>query len=43
MCYLSDQDGAERNLNKMLVDANHAVIEDFKNNELNPGSWWSNS
>ena len=37
VCYL--QDG--RNFNKMLVDAGHAVIKDFKNNEFDPGSWWS--
>jgi micrococcal nuclease len=37
VCYL--QDG--RNFNKMLVDAGHAVIKDFKNNEFDPGSWWT--
>ncbi|MCK9570546.1 thermonuclease family protein [Candidatus Pacearchaeota archaeon] len=37
VCYL--QDG--RNFNKMLVDAGHAVIKDFKNNEFNPKSWWT--
>jgi len=37
VCYL--QDG--RNFNKMLVDAGHAVIKDFKNNEFDPGSWWN--
>ena len=37
VCYL--QDG--RNFNKMLVDAGHAVIKDFKSNEFDPGSWWS--
>ena len=34
VCYL--QDG--RNFNKMLVDAGHAVIKDFKNNEFDPKS-----
>jgi micrococcal nuclease len=37
VCYLQD----DRNFNKMLVDAGHAVIKDFKNNEFDPGSWWS--
>ena len=37
VCYL--QDG--RNFNKMLVDAGHAVIKDFKNNEFDPYSWWT--
>lgn len=37
VCYL--QDG--RNFNKMLVDAGHAEIKDFKNNEFNPKSWWN--
>jgi len=37
VCYL--QDG--RNFNKMLVDAGHAVIKDFKNNEFDPYSWWN--
>jgi micrococcal nuclease len=36
VCYL---DG--KNFNKQLVDAGHAVIQDFKNNEFDPGSWWS--
>ena len=37
VCYL--QDG--RNFNKMLVDAGHAEIKDFTNNEFDPQSWWS--
>jgi micrococcal nuclease len=37
VCYLRDG----RNFNKMLVDAGHAMIKDFKNNEFDPGSWWS--
>ena len=37
ICYL--QDG--RNFNKMLVEAGHAVIKDFKNNEFDPWSWWN--
>ncbi len=38
--YLSENNQPGRNFNKMLVDAGHAVIEDFKNNEFDPGSWW---
>ena len=37
VCYLPDG----RNFNKMLVDAGHAVIKDFKNNEFDPWSWWN--
>ena len=43
VCYLSDQGKPGRNFNKMLVDAGQAKIEDFKNNEFNPGSWWAGS
>jgi endonuclease YncB( thermonuclease family) len=43
VCYLSDQGKPGRNLNKMLVDSGHARIEDFKNNEFDPGSWWVSS
>jgi len=43
VCYLGDQGRPGRNFNKMLVDSGHAVIEDFKNNEFDPGSWWANS
>ena len=39
--YLAEDGRPGRNFNKMLVDAGHAVIEDFKNNEFDPGSWWS--
>jgi len=35
VCYL---DG--KNFNKQLVDAGHAKIKDFKNNEFDPKSWW---
>lgn len=41
VCYLSDNGKPGRNFNKMLVDAGHAVIEDFKNNEFDPLSWWA--
>jgi micrococcal nuclease len=36
VCFL---DG--KNFNKQLVNAGHAVIKDFKNNEFDPQSWWS--
>jgi micrococcal nuclease len=39
--YLSEDGKPGRNFNKMLVDADYAMIEDFKNNEFDPGSWWS--
>ena len=35
--YLSENNQPGRNFNKMLVDAGHAVIEDFKNSEFDPG------
>jgi len=38
--YLSEDGKPGRNFNKMLVDADHAVVEDYKNNEFDPGSWW---
>ena len=38
--YLSDNSTPGRNFNKMLVDSGHARIDDFKNNEFDPGSWW---
>ena len=39
--YLAEDGRPGRNFNKQLVDSGHAVIEDFKNNEFDPGSWWS--
>jgi micrococcal nuclease len=39
--YLAEDGQPGRNFNKMLVDSGHAVIEDFKNNEFDPGGWWS--
>lgn len=39
--YLNENNQPGRNFNKMLVDAGHAVIEDFKNNEFDPGSWYN--
>ena len=38
--YLSEDGRPGRNFNKQLVDSGHAVIEDFRNNEFDPGSWW---
>lgn len=38
--YLSKDGKPGRNFNRMLVDAGHAVIEDFANNEFYPQSWW---
>ena len=37
--YLAEEGRPGQNFNKQLVDAGHAVIEDFKNNEFDPGSW----
>ena len=39
--YLSEDGKPGGNFNKQLVDSGHAVIEDFKNNEFDPWSWWS--
>jgi endonuclease YncB( thermonuclease family) len=36
VCYL---DG--KNFNKQLVDAGHAKVKDYPNNEFNPKSWWN--
>jgi micrococcal nuclease len=41
VAYLSEDGKPGSNFNKMLVDAGHAEIKDFKNNEFDPGSWWS--
>jgi endonuclease YncB( thermonuclease family) len=44
--HLVNPDGSlnlTRNFNRMLVDSGHAVIEDFKNNEFDPKSWWSDN
>ena len=38
--YLSEDGKPRRNFNKMLVDSGYAKIDDFKNNEFDPGSWW---
>jgi endonuclease YncB( thermonuclease family) len=39
--YIVTPNGDLRNFNRMLVDAGHAKIEDYKNNEFDPNSWWS--
>lgn len=41
VAYLSEDGKPGRNFNKQLVDAGHAVIKDFRNNEFDPSSWWS--
>jgi len=41
VAYLSEDGVPGRNFNKMLVDACHAEIKDFENNEFDPWSWWS--
>lgn len=30
-----------QNFNKMIVDAGHAVVDDYTNNEFNPEDWWA--
>ena len=40
VAYLSEGGVPGRNFNKMLVDAGHAEIKDFENNEFDPWSWW---
>jgi len=41
VCYLSKDGKPDKNFNKQLVDAGHAQIKDFKNNEFDPQSWWN--
>ena len=41
VAYLSEDGVPGRNFNKMLVDAGHADIKDFENDEFNPETWWS--
>ena len=38
--YLNGSINLSRTSNRMLVDSGNAVIEDFKNNEFDPASWW---
>jgi len=41
--YLEDLDGtinATHPFNRLLVDAGHAVVKDFTNNEFDPAMWW---
>jgi len=37
VCYLEDG----RNFNRMLIDSGHAAKKDFRNNEFDPESWYS--
>jgi micrococcal nuclease len=41
VCYLNKDGKPDKNFNKQLVDAGHAVIKDFKNNEFDPKNWWN--
>ena len=41
LAYLSEDGKPGRNFNEQLVEMGHAVIEDFKNNEFDPISWWN--
>jgi micrococcal nuclease len=41
--YLEDPDGSINTthpFNRLLVDAGHAVVKDFTNNEFDPVTWW---
>ncbi|MDD1751893.1 MAG: thermonuclease family protein, partial [Methanotrichaceae archaeon] len=38
--YLVTPSGELRNFNHMLVDAGHAKIDDYEDNEFDPYSWW---
>ena len=39
VCYLSKDSKPDKNFNKQLIDAGHAQMKDFKNNEFDPQSW----
>ncbi|MDD3566215.1 MAG: thermonuclease family protein [Methanothrix sp.] len=42
--YLEDPDGSINTthpFNRLLVDAGHAIVKDFTNNEFDPAAWWS--
>jgi len=39
--YLAEDGKPGRNFNKMLVDSDHAEIDDYPNNEFDPLSWWN--
>jgi len=41
VAYLAKDGKPGRNFNRQLVDAGNAIVEDFKNNEFDPGSWWN--
>jgi len=41
--YLEDLDGTINTthpFNRLLVDAGHAIVKDFTNNEFDPATWW---
>ncbi|MDF0591738.1 thermonuclease family protein [Candidatus Methanocrinis natronophilus] len=41
--YLEDPDGTINTthpFNRLLVDAGHAIVKDFTNNEFDPAAWW---
>ena len=42
--YLEDLNGSINTthpFNRLLVDAGHAVVKDFTNNEFDPAAWWA--
>ncbi len=42
--YLAGSDSSLReNVNRMLVDSGHAIVEDAKDNEFNPANWWASA
>ena len=44
--YLEDLDGTINTthpFNRLLVDAVHAIVKDFTNNEFDPAAWWGNA
>ena len=44
--YLEDLDGTINTthpFNRLLVDAGHAIVKDFTNNEFDPAAWWGNA
>lgn len=42
--YLASSDSSPgENVNRMLVDSGHAIVEDAKDNEFNPANWWASA
>lgn len=39
--FLPGQNGTLMNFNRMIVEAGHACIWDFENNEFDPALWWN--